>query len=87
MYVYAPNNKRERNNYWSKVGEIVQTSNLNKGIIMGDVDTPLVYEGKMGGLELDWESKHDISNFINRLAFLDLDLLGGALTGSNKRIR
>ena len=53
---------------------------------MGDFNTPLVDEEKMGGLSLDWERKHDLSNFINGLAFLDLDLMGGAFTWSNKCI-
>ena len=56
LNLYAPNNKRERNNYWSKVGELVQTSNLKKGIIMGDLNTPLMDEEKMGGLVSDWDS-------------------------------
>ena len=53
---------------------------------MGDFNTPLVDEEKKGGLPLDWESKHDLSNFINGLALLDLDLMGGAFTWSNKCI-
>lgn len=86
LNLYAPNNKRERKNYWSKVGELVQTSNLKKGIIMGDFNTLLVDEEKKGSLALDWESKQDLSSFINRLAFLDMDLSGGAFTWANKRI-
>ena len=53
---------------------------------MGDFNTPLVDEEKLGGLAPDWESKQDLSNFINSLAFLDLDLVGGSFTWSNKRI-
>ena len=53
---------------------------------MGDFNTPLVDEEKKGGLPSDWESKHDLSNFINGLALLDLDLMGGAFTWSNKHI-
>ena len=56
LNLYAPSNKRERKNYWTKVGELVQSSNLKKGIIMGDFNTPLVDEEKKGGLTLDWES-------------------------------
>ena len=78
--LFAPNNKRERKNYWIKVGELVQSSNLKKGIIMGDFNTPLVVEDKMGGLTPDWECKEDLSSFINGLAFLDLYLMGGAFT-------
>ena len=84
LNLYAPNNKRERKNYWTKVGELVQSSNLKKGIIMGDFNTLLVYEEKMGGPILDWENKQDLSSFINGLDFLDLDLMGGAFTWSNK---
>lgn len=57
LNIYAPNNKRERKNYWSKVGNRVHASDLKKGIILGDFNTPLVDKEKMGGLPLDWESK------------------------------
>ena len=57
LNVYDPNNKRERKNYWTKVGVLVQNSSLKKGIIMGDFNTPLVDEEKMGGLMPDWKSK------------------------------
>ena len=59
---------------------MVQTSNMNKVIIMGDFNTPLMDEEKLGGSALDWESQMDLSNFINSLAFLDVDFLGGAYT-------
>ena len=36
LNVYSPNNKREKEKYWSKVCDMVQTSNLEKGIIMGE---------------------------------------------------
>ena len=64
----------------------MQSRNLKKGIIMGDFNTPLVDEEKKGGLTPDWESKQDLSSFINGLAFLDLDLMGGAFIWSNKHI-
>ena len=62
LNVYAPNSKRERKNYWSKICDMVQTSNINKGNIMGDFNTPLMDEEKLGGLAPDWESKMDLSN-------------------------
>lgn len=83
---YAPNNKRERKTYQTKVGKLVHASDLKKGIILVDFNTPLVGEEKIGGLAPDWDSKQDLSNLINDLAFLDLDLLRGLYTWSNKRI-
>lgn len=53
LNLYAPNNKRGRQNYWTKVGNLVQSSNLKKGIIMGDFNTPLMDGEKIGGLILD----------------------------------
>ena len=53
---------------------------------MGDFNSSLVDEEKKGGLAPKWERKLDLSNFINSLAYLDMDLLRGALTWSNKRI-
>ena len=47
---------------------------------MGDFNTPLMDEEKLGGLAPDWESKMDLSNFINSLALLDVDLSGGTYT-------
>lgn len=63
----------------------MHASDLKKCIILGDFNTLLVDKEKMGGLPSDWESKQDLSNFINDLAFLDLDLLRGLYTWSNKR--
>ena len=51
---------------------------------MGDFNTPLTDEKKLGGLALDLDSKLDLSNFINNLALLDVDLLGGVFIWSNK---
>ena len=53
---------------------------------MGDFNTPLVDEEKMGDLSPNWESKHDLSNFIDGLTFLDLEIMGGAFSWSNKHI-
>lgn len=86
LNVYAPNNKRDRKSYWSRVEGLVKNSNMKKGIIMGDFNTPLLDKEKKGGMPQDWDSKLDLSNFINGLAFLDLDLTGGDFTWSKKRI-
>ena len=51
---------------------------------MGDFNTPLQDGEKKGGLPPDWESKQDLSSFINGLAFQDLDLMDGSFTWSNK---
>ena len=53
---------------------------------MGDFNSLLVDEENMGGLVPDQERKLDLSNFINSLAYLYMDLSGGAFTMSNKRI-
>jgi len=86
LNLYAPNNKRERKSYWSRPEGLVQNNNMKKGIIMGDFNTPLLDKEKKGGMPQDWDNKHDLSNFINGLAFLDLDLLGGGFTWSNKHL-
>ena len=83
--IYAPNNKRDRKKFWTKFGKLVQASDIKKGIIMGDFNTPLEDIEKKGGLPPDWESKQDLSNFINDLALMDLELMGGSYTWSNKR--
>lgn len=44
LSVYAPKSKRERKYYWNKIFDMVYNSNLNKGIIMGDFNTPLTDE-------------------------------------------
>ena len=51
---------------------------------MGDFNTPLLDKEKKGGMPQDWYNKHYLSIFINGLAFLDLDLMGGDYTWSNK---
>ena len=84
LNLYAPNNKRDRKSFWSRAEDLVQKSNMKKGIIMGDFNTPLQDKEKKGGMPQDWESKHDLSVFINGLALLDLDLMGGDFTWSNK---
>ena len=48
---------------------------------MGDFNTPLSNVEKFGGLALDLDYKLNLSNFINSLAFLDVDLSGGILLG------
>ena len=53
---------------------------------MGDFNSLLVDDEKLGGLAPDQESKMDLSNFINKISFLDVDLSSGAFTQSNKRI-
>ena len=87
LNIYAPNNKRDRNSYYSRAEGLVQNNNMKKGIIMRDFNTPLLDKEKKGGLPQDWESKHDLSNIINGLVFLDLELMGGDFTWSNKHIR
>lgn len=86
LNIYAPNNKRGRREYWTRVEEKVRNLDVKKGIILGDFNTPLVDGEKMGGLPPDLESKQDLANFINNLTLLDLDLLGGSFTWSNQRI-
>ena len=57
MNIYAPNNKREQKSYWHKVKEMVQNLDIKKGIIMGDFNSPLADEEKLGGLAPDWDNK------------------------------
>ena len=61
-------------------------NNVNKGIIMGDLNFHLTDGEKYGGLTPDQESKLDLSNFIHDLAVMDVDLLGGRFTWSNRRV-
>ena len=57
MNIYAPNNKKQRKCYWHKVEEMVQKLDIKKGIIMGDFNSPLADEEKLGGVASYWESK------------------------------
>ena len=41
LNLYAPNSKKERNFFWTKLLGILFNCNLNKGIIMGDFNSPL----------------------------------------------
>ena len=54
---------------------------------MGDFNSPLTDDEKCVGLAPSQESKLDLANFIHNLAFMDVDLLGGSFTWSNKRVR
>ena len=53
---------------------------------MGDFNSPLSNDDKSGGLASNQESKLDLLNFINNLAFMDVDLLGGRFTWSNRTV-
>lgn len=53
---------------------------------MGDLNSPLTDDEKSRGFAPDQDSKLDLSNFIHNLAFLDMDLLGGSFTWSNRRV-
>lgn len=74
LNIYAPNSRREWIVYWRRVLQIVQGCNVNKGIIMGDFNTPLTNHEKFGGLASDLESKQDLASFINLLSFLNMEL-------------
>ena len=86
LNLYAPNSKRERKALWAKISAVITINNIDKRIIMGDLNFPLTDGEKYGGLTPDQESKLDLSNFIHNLAFMDFDLLGGRFTWSNRRI-
>ena len=75
LNVYAPNSTRERRVFWENILDVIQSSNINKCIIIWDFNAPLLDDEKLGGLALDQDSKLDLSNFINRLDFMDVDLL------------
>ena len=53
---------------------------------MGDFNTPLSDDEKFRGMAPDLDNKMDLSNFINSLAFMDMDILGGRFTWSNRSI-
>ena len=53
---------------------------------MGDFNTPLFEEEKYGGLAPNLDRRMDLSNFINNLALLDIDLSGGTFTWSNRNL-
>ena len=86
LNIYAPNFKRDRRNFWDKILDTIQKNDINKGIIMGDFNTPLLDDKKLGGMAPNLDNKLDLSNFINSLAFKDMDLLGGRFTWSNRCI-
>ena len=72
--------------FWAKILEVININNINKGIIMGDFNSTLSDDDKSRGLALDQESKLDLSNFINNLSFMDVDLSRGKFTWSNRRV-
>ncbi len=82
--MYAPNSKRERRVFCAKMLDVIKSSNINKGIIMGDFNTPILDDEKSGGLAPDQDNKLDLSNFTNILAFMDVDLSGRRFTWSNR---
>ena len=53
---------------------------------MGDFNSPLTDDEKCGGIAPNKDGKLDLTNFIHKLSFMDVDLLGGSLTWSNKRV-
>ena len=53
---------------------------------MRDFNSPLIDDDKCGGLATNYDSKLDLTNFIHNLAFMDMDLLGGSFTWSNRRV-
>ena len=75
-----------RKAFWAKILEVISINNNKKGIIIGDFNSPLTDDDRCGGLALDQESKLDLSNFIHSLAFMDVYLLGGRFTWSNRRV-
>lgn len=86
LNLYAPISKRERKAFWAKILEVISVNNIKKGIIMRDFNSPLTDDDKYGGLSLDQESKLDLSSFINNLAYMDVDLLGGRFTWPKRRV-
>ena len=54
---------------------------------MGDFNTSLFDEEKIGGLSLALDSMLDLFDFINSLALLDVDLSSGVFTWSNRCVR
>lgn len=51
---------------------------------MGDPNTPLLNDEKIGGASISEDSKKDLSNMINSLGLMDLDLNGARFTWSNR---
>ncbi len=86
LNLYAPNTKKERNCFWSKLLGILSNCNLNKGIIMGDFNLPLFDADKRWGHAPNQDRKCDLASFIQNLSFPNLDLQGGSFTWSNRRI-
>ncbi|GLJ54307.1 hypothetical protein SUGI_1165180 [Cryptomeria japonica] len=72
--VYVPNTKTGRVKYWrSLAGDRLKFADQS-WIIMGDFNTPLKEEEKMGGLPLQLDGRQDLMDFINDQALIDMDL-------------
>lgn len=74
--VYAPNTKSRRAKYWKSLAADRLQFADQSWIIMGDFNTPLKDEEKMGGIPLQLDGKQDLMDFINDQALIDMDLQG-----------
>lgn len=74
--VYAPNTKSRRAKFWKSLATDRLQFADQSWIIMGDFNTPLKDEDKMGGIPLHLDGKQDLMDFINDQALIDVDLQG-----------
>lgn len=86
LNVYALNTKNGRKNFWGKIKNVLARFKVGRCIIMGDFNTPLREDEKKGSFPPDLDSRTDLSDFINDLAYLDVDLQGGLFTWCNRRV-
>lgn len=52
-------------------------------LVMGDFNTPLFDDDKLGGSHIHLESRLDLRMFIDDNALINLDLMGSKFTWSN----
>lgn len=72
--VYAPNNKVCRRKFWIKLSSFRSCYPNIPWLVMGEFNTPLMESKKLGGSQIQNDSKQDLADFINAQGLIALDL-------------
>lgn len=83
--IYAPNTKNERKKFWLKIDQAISLFEKESWIVLGDFNTHLKEDEKIGGSQPNLDNSLDLMNFITRQALIDIDLQGISYTWTNRR--